>query len=60
MALAHGLKMQVVAEGVESAEQFDFLSALGCDRLQGYFVGRPVPASGFWRNLALKPADVSG
>ena len=55
LVLAHGMKMRVVAEGVENVEQFNFLRSLGCDRLQGYFVGRPVPAAGFWRNIALKP-----
>jgi diguanylate cyclase (GGDEF)-like protein len=42
VALGHGLDMLVVAEGVESAEQVDVLSALGCDQLQGYFFSRPV------------------
>ncbi|MEA2587534.1 MAG: hypothetical protein QOH66_461, partial [Actinomycetota bacterium] len=36
---------QVVAEGVENVEQLSFLRANGCDRAQGYFVGRPVPAA---------------
>lgn len=43
--LAHALDMQVVAEGVETAAQRDFLIAEQCDFLQGYLVGRPTPAN---------------
>jgi EAL domain-containing protein (putative c-di-GMP-specific phosphodiesterase class I) len=45
IAMAHSLNLQVVAEGVESVEQFSFLRANGCDRAQGYYVGHPVPAA---------------
>ncbi|MEW6539134.1 MAG: EAL domain-containing protein [Pseudomonadota bacterium] len=41
--LAHGLGMTVVSEGVETAEVFDTLAALGCDTIQGYWVSRPLP-----------------
>lgn len=44
IAMAHGLKKRVVAEGVESAAQFDFLSLAGCDAIQGFLFSRPVPA----------------
>jgi diguanylate cyclase (GGDEF)-like protein/PAS domain S-box-containing protein len=43
--LAHSLNLRVVAEGVESAEQSDFLLAEACDLVQGYFYGKPVVAS---------------
>jgi diguanylate cyclase len=43
--LAHELGLKVVAEGVEDAECLDFLRAIGCDMVQGYFVSRPVPAA---------------
>jgi len=42
--LAHGLGIQVVAEGVESAEQINFLRAQACDAMQGYYLGKPLPA----------------
>ena len=41
--MGHSLKMKVVAEGVETEEQADFLRALGCDEIQGYLLGRPMP-----------------
>jgi EAL domain-containing protein (putative c-di-GMP-specific phosphodiesterase class I) len=44
VAMAHQLHMQVAAEGVETQAQSEFLRALGCDELQGYFHGRPLPA----------------
>jgi diguanylate cyclase (GGDEF)-like protein/PAS domain S-box-containing protein len=45
IVMAHTLKLRVVAEGVESEEQRDFLAANGCDFMQGYLFGRPVPAT---------------
>jgi diguanylate cyclase (GGDEF)-like protein len=44
VALAHGLGLTVVAEGVETSEQLAALSLAGCDLAQGYFLSRPVPA----------------
>ena len=41
LALGHSVGMQVVAEGVETEEQLAFLKDLGCDRVQGYLLGRP-------------------
>ena len=43
VSLAHTLGLRVVAEGVEDVEQVRLLKALGCDQIQGYYVGRPVP-----------------
>ena len=47
VGLAHSLKLQVTAEGVETPEQVAFLRALGCDNIQGFLVSRPVPAAEF-------------
>ena len=44
VGLAHNLSMSIVAEGVETQTQAEFLSAIGCDTAQGYFFGHPVPA----------------
>ena len=43
VALGHNLGLKVIAEGVESAGQRDYLASLGCDAFQGYFFGHPVP-----------------
>jgi diguanylate cyclase (GGDEF)-like protein len=43
--MAHSLKLNVIAEGVETAEQLDYLQRHGCDQIQGYYFSRPVPPS---------------
>jgi diguanylate cyclase (GGDEF)-like protein len=43
IAMAHALRIEVVAEGVENAEQLKFLRAQHCDAVQGYFLFRPLP-----------------
>jgi diguanylate cyclase (GGDEF)-like protein len=45
--LGHALGLLVVAEGIETLATLELLSLLGCDRAQGYFTGRPVPAQDF-------------
>lgn len=41
--LAHKLGLKVIAEGVETGEQLDYLSSHRCDMIQGYYISRPVP-----------------
>jgi diguanylate cyclase len=47
ISLAHSLRLKVVAEGVESSEQLQFLRALGCDQYQGFHFSPPLPATEF-------------
>jgi EAL domain-containing protein (putative c-di-GMP-specific phosphodiesterase class I) len=47
VAIAHSLGLVAVAEGVETKEQLDFLRHCGCDRFQGYYFSKPVPADVF-------------
>lgn len=46
--MAHGLGLDVLAEGVETMPQAQCLRELGCDRAQGFLFGRPTPAENFW------------
>ena len=41
--LAHTIGLKVIAEGVENKEQFDQLGSFGCDIIQGYYIGKPMP-----------------
>jgi diguanylate cyclase (GGDEF)-like protein/PAS domain S-box-containing protein len=47
IALGHNLGLKVVAEGVETAQQLEFLRRNACDEIQGYYFGRPMPAEEF-------------
>jgi diguanylate cyclase (GGDEF)-like protein/PAS domain S-box-containing protein len=64
ITMARSLRMQVVAEGVESRRELDFLRAQGCDDAQGYLFSKPVPAATFVdvlrHNLAGDPAILEG
>jgi diguanylate cyclase (GGDEF)-like protein len=51
VGLAHNLSMSIVAEGVETQAQAEFLKAIGCDAAQGYLFARPVPAAAAARQL---------
>ena len=50
IAMAKHLRMQTVAEGIETRQQVDFLCSLGCDLIQGYYFARPMPVDEFERN----------
>jgi EAL domain-containing protein (putative c-di-GMP-specific phosphodiesterase class I) len=45
--LAQNLGIEVIAEGVETRLQRDFLASIGCHAYQGYFFSRPLPVQGF-------------
>jgi EAL domain-containing protein (putative c-di-GMP-specific phosphodiesterase class I) len=45
------LDLQIIIEGVETKEQSDFMESIGCDIVQGYFYGRPMPISDFEQKL---------
>lgn len=49
--LGKHLRMVIITEGVESLEQSDFLKEIGCDLVQGYYYGRPMPIENFERVL---------
>lgn len=57
LRMAHELGRYVVAEGVEDAETLELLRNLGCDEVQGYFVGRPVDFMTFRTRLQKDVAD---
>ncbi len=55
MSLARSLGLTTVAEGVDSQQQLDYLKAIGCDEIQGYYFGKPQPADEFlarWQSRA--------
>ncbi|MDO6460258.1 phosphodiesterase [Granulosicoccaceae sp. 1_MG-2023] len=58
VAMAQDLNMEILAEGIESEDQLENVRALGCDRMQGYFLGRPCGYGEFeammneWRSVA--------
>jgi diguanylate cyclase (GGDEF)-like protein len=55
ITLAHNLRLTVIAEGVETAEQLAFLRLLRCDEGQGYLFSEPVPAEVFASSMACNP-----
>ncbi|QSI77007.1 putative bifunctional diguanylate cyclase/phosphodiesterase [Niveibacterium microcysteis] len=60
VGLAHALRMEVVAEGVETADQHAALVRLGCDILQGYLIARPMPAEAVPQWLEALKAGAGG
>ncbi|CAN7691260.1 EAL domain-containing protein [Pseudoduganella sp. LjRoot289] len=59
IALAANLKLEVISEGVETAEQMAFLRQHGCRQMQGYHFSRPVPAAAFETVLAANEAQAA-
>jgi diguanylate cyclase (GGDEF)-like protein/PAS domain S-box-containing protein len=69
IAMAHSLRLRAIAEGVETAQQLEFLRSHGCDEIQGYFFSKPLPYDELTRLLAelrstpsrpdLRPRDVA-
>jgi hypothetical protein len=54
ISLGHNLNMRVIAEGVETATQLQFLKTHGCDEVQGFYFGEPQAAAGFAKRLGEK------
>jgi EAL domain-containing protein (putative c-di-GMP-specific phosphodiesterase class I) len=50
--LGHSLHLRVIAEGVENQAQLDFLRGEGCDEVQGFFYGEPLPAEAYAKLLS--------
>ena len=53
IALGHSMKLQVLAEGVETREQLTYLKEQGCDEVQGFYFSKPLPANEIERLLSV-------
>ncbi|HTD02828.1 putative bifunctional diguanylate cyclase/phosphodiesterase, partial [Undibacterium sp.] len=60
VSLAHALKLKVIAEGVETAEQRSFLQTLGCNELQGFLYAPALTAAEFERHYLYDPSSLRG
>jgi len=56
IAMAHSMKLKVIAEGVETEEQLDYLKSRSCDEIQGFYFSHPLPADEI-TSVLKKPAD---
>lgn len=52
VAMGHNLNLRVIAEGVETQAQLDYIQSHGCDGVQGYYLGRPLPAEELSQTLS--------
>ena len=57
ICLAHSLRLKVIAEGVETREQMEFLKSHGCDQYQGFYLSPPLPAAASTKEPASPPAE---
>jgi EAL domain-containing protein (putative c-di-GMP-specific phosphodiesterase class I) len=57
IGLGRGLELPVIAEGVETKAQLDFLAREGCDQVQGYVIGRPLPIEEYADLIGRQPAE---
>ena len=55
ISLGHRLELKVIAEGVETIEQLDFLRLRGCDEIQGYFFSHPLASDEFFKFVSANP-----
>jgi diguanylate cyclase (GGDEF)-like protein/PAS domain S-box-containing protein len=60
IGLGHGMNMSIVAEGVETLEQLGFLADEGCDSVQGYLLGKPLPIGSYDALVGRSNANVIG
>jgi diguanylate cyclase (GGDEF)-like protein len=58
-SLGKTLKLKIIAEGVETRDQFEYLSAHGCDRMQGYYFSKPIEPAEFLALLERHPQQLS-
>jgi len=49
--MAKDLGFKVIAEGVETEEQYEYLKSTGCDMIQGYYFDKPLPEADFWKRM---------
>ncbi len=59
IGLGHGLKLPVIAEGVETQAQRDFLAGAGCNAMQGYLIGRPQPIEHYAETVGRPPREAA-
>jgi len=60
IGLGHGMEMSIVAEGVETKEQLGFLAEQGCDVVQGFLIGKPLPIGLYDALVGRASADIIG
>ena len=58
IAMGHNLKLKVIAEGVETEEQSEFLRSMGCDEIQGYLFSKPITADEFRQLLMMQQTGI--